>query len=402
MVKRWLARVREQKSLVLRRSLIGVLSLTAVVGSWYLLPIIFPGGWGIGKDQSATTESVESIRKDAQGNITKTVKTTKYDDGKTFWDWLSLLGVPLSLAILGYLLQQNQQKRAEKVAKEQRERDERIAKEQREIAAGETKEEILQGYFDRLSILLVDKNLLTIASKVYASETQENEGQQKIEATLEEQELLDSAIDVIRARTLSILRRFENDSERKTSVIRFLIEADIVSKLKLNLSNANMSGAKLRGADLRGAKMKSADLHGADLREADLSSADLEGANLNGAKLSNANLERVNLIEADLSGADLIEAFLRKANLERANLSGADLSEAHLSGAILTAADLRRAILAETDLSGANVIDASLSGARFAYNPGLSDTDKTAMIARGVIFENSPSPELDVPNVANR
>jgi uncharacterized protein YjbI with pentapeptide repeats len=250
--------------------------------------------------------------------------------------------------------------------------------------------------------LLVDKNLLAIASKVYASETQENEGQQKSEATLEERELLDSAVNVIRARTLSILRRFENDSERKTDVIRFLIEADIVSKWKLDLSNANMSGAKLCGANLRGAKMRSVDLRGADLHKADLSSADLEGANLNGAFLREATLEKVNLSEADLSGADLIEAFLRGANLERANLSEADLSEANLFGTILTAADLRRAILTESDLRGANVIAAFLAGARFAHNPGLSDTDKAAMIARDVIFEDSPSPELDVPKVVKR
>jgi Pentapeptide repeats (8 copies) len=375
MAKRWLARVREQKSVVLQRSLIGVLSMAAVVGSWYLLPIIFPGGWGIGKDQSATTESVESVSKDAQGNITKTVKTTKYDDGKTFWDWLSLLGVPLSLAILGYLLQQNQQKRAEKVAKEQRERDERIAKEQREIAAGETKEEILQGYFDRLSILLVDKNLLAIASKVYASETQENEGQQKIEATLEERELLDSAVDVIRARTLSILRRFENDSERKTSVIRFLIEADIVSKLKLNLSGANLSSAGLMEADL-----SKADLSGADLSESNLIGANLSEAILNRAKLNNAHLLYADLRESELIGADL-----RGARLSSADLRGANLSRAKLNGAELIATRLSQANLSQT---------------RFGNNQVLSVDAISEMKERGAIFEDLP--ESDVPSFVKR
>jgi hypothetical protein len=84
------------------------------------------------------------------------LRTVTSEPGKTLWDWLSLLGVPLSLAGLGYGLQQQQQKRAET-----------LSKEQREIAADEAKEEVLQAYIDRLSSLLVDKNVLEIASKVH-------------------------------------------------------------------------------------------------------------------------------------------------------------------------------------------------------------------------------------------
>jgi uncharacterized protein YjbI with pentapeptide repeats len=260
-------------------------------------PVLWPDGFGITADKSVTT----TVEKDPQGKITKTVETTKTDPGKTLWDWLSLLGVPITLAVFGYWLQQIQQKRTEEVATDQR-----------ELAADETKEEVLQVYFDRLSALLVDKNLLAIAAKVNSEEPE------KSKATLEEQELLASAVDVIRARTLSILRRFENDKERKTSVIRFLIEADFISKLKLNLSDADLSSADLHFADLSGA-----DLHRADLSGADLQYAKLSNANLSGAKLSNANF----------SGADLHFAKLSNANLSGADLYFADLSGADLSGA---------------------------------------------------------------------
>ena len=237
MVKRWLA-IREKSIPVLRRSVIVSLSLTAIVGAVYLLkPWLWPGGLGFDKGETVTTERVE---KDAKGIPVKT--TTKRDGGKTLWDWLSLLGVPLSLTILGLCFQLIQQKRSE----------------------DKTKEDILQAYLDRLSALLVDKNLRAIATKVNASETQGNEDQLKSEPTIEERELLDSSVDVIRARTLSILRRFENDSERKTSVIRFLIEADIVSKLKLSLKGANLSGADLRGASLSGADLRGASLSSAN------------------------------------------------------------------------------------------------------------------------------------------
>jgi uncharacterized protein YjbI with pentapeptide repeats len=244
--------------------------------------------------------------KDAQGNTTKTVETTKNDDGKTLWDWLSLLGVPASLAILGYILQQLQQKRAEELAKE----------------------EVLQVYFDRLSMLLVDKNLLAIAAKKDRADEalvkkDEADEEQELKAINEEQELLASAMDVIRARTLSILRRFEKDPERKISVIRFLIEADIVSKLRLNLSGVDLSNADLSSEDLNGVDFHMANLSGANFYGANLSGANLIGANLTSALLWSADLSRANLTLANLSNADLSEANLSKAFLIKTNLTGA-------------------------------------------------------------------------------
>ena len=105
--------------------------------------IFWPGGFGIGKDKSVTTTTVETVKKDKQGNLVKTVEITAYNDGKTLWDWLSLLGVPLTLFFLGAWLQKGQQERAD----------------------NEAKEEILQTYLDRLSVLLIDKNLITLSNK---------------------------------------------------------------------------------------------------------------------------------------------------------------------------------------------------------------------------------------------
>jgi hypothetical protein len=263
MMKRDLSEVPKEKSLekknpLLQTSLIiWLLVIAALVLFFCQKSRFWPGGVGIGKNKSVTTESVE---KDAKGGVVKTVETTKHDDGKTLWEWLSLLGVPLSLAILGFFLQQNQQKRSERVAKEQknrdeifakeqknrdekfaleqrerdikavqdqrerdekvakdqrerdikavqdqRERDEKVAKDQRKMAAEETKEEILQSYFDRLSVLLIDNNLFAIAAKVYpiVMPIILPVDHPKIEATLEERELFYSAVEFIRARTLS-------------------------------------------------------------------------------------------------------------------------------------------------------------------------------------------------------
>jgi uncharacterized protein YjbI with pentapeptide repeats len=285
--------------------------------------------WTGFKKDTETSRSRKVIR-----NGKEITTVTKDVSGKTLWDWMSVLGVPLSLAALGFYFQQQQQK----------------------IADNDQKEEVLQAYFDRLSTLLVDKNLIAIATKLKKANEAKNEQGEVVagdqDATLDEQkELLGAAVDVIRARTLSILRRLGEDGERKSSVIRFLLEAEVIDKLSLKLSSANLSGANLIGAGL-----SFTDLYGANLSSANLSRADLSNADLNGANLSNANLSL-----ADLSGAYLIGA-----DLSNANPSFADLSGAYLSGA-----DLSNASLSNTNLSSANLSDANLNGASL-YRAKLS------------------------------
>ena len=249
------------------------------------------------------------------------------------------MGVPLVLAILGYGLQQQQQKRAEV-----------LSQEQREIAANEAKEEILQAYFDRLSTLLIDKNILAIAAKVYSPEGEQAETFPQ--ATPEEKELLDAAIDVIRARTLSILRRLEGDGDKKTSVVRFLIDANVISKARLGLS----------GVDLSGANLSRTELYGADFSGANLKGAYLQFANLRNANFGSANLEGANLGMAYLRGANFADSqnFGCKTNLSNAQLNGTDLRFVNFSFSILRNANLRYADLQNADFRYANLQDADL------------------------------------------
>ena len=202
-------------------------------------------------------------------------------EGKSFWDWLQLAGVPASLSIAGIIYQRQQS---------QENKDERRSQGKRE--ADERKAEILQVYFDRISQLLVDKNLI---DRVKRAESKENEDAQK-------DYFIESCRTIIRARTLSVLRSFSgdpddpktNDPKRKESVIMFLIETDILGEVKVslldadlrgaNFINADLSGANLSGANLRGAKLINADLSIAEIRFADLSMANLSGANLSSVK----------------------------------------------------------------------------------------------------------------------
>jgi uncharacterized protein YjbI with pentapeptide repeats len=302
-----------------------VLGFGVVLLGRILPPILWPGGIGVGEGDSTTT-AVETIEKDKQGKTVKKVTTTAHNDGKTLWDWGSLLGVPLVvpllLAILGYVLQEQQRK----------------------IADNETKEEVLQTYFDRLSVLLIDKNLIALSNKLNSNNIE-----------TEEKELLESSLDVIRARTLSILRRFENDVERKNNVISFLIETEIVGKSNLNLSGANLQGAKLQGAELSGANLQGAKLQGAELQGAELSGANLQGAKLQGAELSGANLQGAKLQGAELELAILWDAKLQWAKLQGANFWGADLSGANFWGADLSRANLEGADLKDIEWNSETV-----------------------------------------------
>jgi len=293
-------------------------------------------------DDTKTT----STKTDSRGNILEITTTTIPQDAKNVWDWMGLLGVPLTLALLGYFLQQLQQASVE----------------------SSQREEALQNYLDRLSDLLIDKNVIALATKVHRETGEEK--------------LLAAASDVIRARTVSLLRRLGNDGERKGHILTFLIASEVIGKLRLHVKDFDFSGANLEGANLTGAS-----LSGGKFSSGSFSGAGLEGANLSGADFSGANFKEANLIETDLksvnfSGANLEGSNLYKANLEGANLAGANLTEtgpieanfrgANLKGANLNRAALNSANLSNTDLtcadfSNADLSETNLEGARITH-----------------------------------
>jgi len=251
--------------------------------------------------------------------------------GKTLWDWLSLAGVPMSLAGLGFWLQIQQQQRNEE----------------------QLQEEILQNYYDKVSELLVDKNLLAIAAKGDTT-------------TPEERELLDVSVGVIRARTLATLRRL--DGNRKGSLIRFLTEAKVISKLSLSLKDADLSKAKLEDINLEGTYLESANFSSASLVGARLVNADFYCASLSLSNFDNANLTRTKMARANL-----YKATLRRARLVECDISGSDLSFSDLSLANLTGAKLRDTELKHVKLRGSTLRFAIFDGAKL-MSVDLRDT----------------------------
>jgi uncharacterized protein YjbI with pentapeptide repeats len=204
--------------------------------------------------------------------------------GMTVRDWLQLLIVPLALVVIGFLFSVQQDARQQRIENQR-------AKAERELAVERAQDEALQAYLDQMSGLLLERDL----------RTSEKGGEVRTLA---------------RARTLTVLGRL--DPSRKTALMQFLVEADLVQRADGRDPIISLSGADLSNVNLNGAELRAADLSFADLGHADLSATDLSGAILVGAFLSDASLYNADLSKADLTVADL---------------SGTDLSSANLNGA---------------------------------------------------------------------
>jgi uncharacterized protein YjbI with pentapeptide repeats len=154
---------------------------------------------------------------------------------------------------------------------------------ERESREDNQREAALQTYLDKMSELLLEKNLR-------ASE---------IESEIR---------NIARVRTLTVLARL--DSRRKKTVLQFLYRSHLINKDNFIIS---LSGADLGQADLQWILLENARLNGAFGRKADFRWANLKGADFSGAFFSEANFS-----EADLNGA-----IMYNTDLEGANLQGA-------------------------------------------------------------------------------
>ena len=245
--------------------------------------------------------------------------------GKTVWDWLQLLVVPLMLAVIGFWFTAQQEARQNELEEQRARQAQKIenqrAEAERELAEQRAQNEALQAYLDQMGMLLLDRNLRT---------AEENS----------------DVRNVARARTLTTLAAL--DPYRKQKVLRFLDETQLIQPSSpdaepvISLRYAELDGVRLGhigqlggfelkgivvvNADLNNARMLNADVRAADLREADLSGADLTNATLLGANLRGADLTNTDLTNTDLTNADLTDAQVTEEQLEAAkSLEGATM-----------------------------------------------------------------------------
>jgi uncharacterized protein YjbI with pentapeptide repeats len=254
--------------------------------------------------------------------------------GKTVWDFLQLLIVPLMLVAIGLVFSLQQDARQQRV-EDQRADAERVLADQR------AQDEALQAYLDQMSGLLLEKDLRT-------------------------SEVNSEVRTLAQVRTLTVLGRL--DPSRKTAVMQFLVDADLVQSIDERDPIISLNGADLSGANVSDANLRNADLNGADLSDSDLSDSDLSFADS-----ANADLSFADLSDANLRGASLSDVELRGAILRHANLSDADLSDAFLRGADLSNAFLRGADLSDSDLRGTDLSDVNPRDLRGTMVDGAAD-----------------------------
>ncbi len=198
--------------------------------------------------------------------------------GRTLWDWISLLAVPMVVGFATVLINAVQQDLA----------DDRAA------------EAAFQQYIDRVTALVLD------APEGVAPDTVNAIG---------------------RAQTMAVLRLVEG--ERAGRALAFLAELDLLRRFAISFEGIDLNGAELKGIDFSGVDFEGADLTGADLEgghfeNADFEECDLEGVDLKGAILRGAGFENTRLAGAELSGADLRYADLSSA----AGLTSRQLAQA--------------------------------------------------------------------------
>jgi hypothetical protein len=221
---------------------------------------------------------------------------------KTLWDWFALMLIPLFIALGGFAINSSFQS----IDRRRAERQSRI---DRGIAADQMQEQALQHYLDRMSDLLLDRNL----------------GSPDAEETVK---------IVARSRTLTTLRGL--DPKRKGVVLRFLYSAHLISGEQpvVDLQSAKLIEASLirvqfRGVVLRDTRLIGADLEGANLRDAHLERANLSGANLSNSQLKGTRFEGANLEGANFTGATIEGAYFAGANLRGAKIPLEQIKDAH-------------------------------------------------------------------------
>src|SRR5258708_6273577 len=291
-----------------RKPLIIVAVIAAIIVTVVLISVVV-SFYGTGFDGYNKITTAHTIGGPSSGAV---IRTEEYQPGKTLWDWMSLLILPVIFALVGFFFTRTERRN------------------EQAIAIDNQQEAALQGYLDRMSALLLEKNL-------------------------RESKLDDEVCTIARVRTIIMLCQL--NTRRINYMLVFLRESKLItddmSTNILTFSKANLSNVYLQGVDFHSIDLNYAKLSGANLGEANLSGADLGRAFLSKAYLNEANLSEANLSGAYLSKAELSKAYLSEANLYGAKLQGADLSEADLYGVNLQGADLSKADLSKANLSEA-------------------------------------------------
>jgi uncharacterized protein YjbI with pentapeptide repeats len=209
--------------------------------------------------------------------------------GKTVWDWMDLLIVPLMLVAFGFWVTTRQEMRQQQIEGRRTDQAQHLENQRSQDTA-------LQAYFDGMTNLLIDE-----------------QGNQlrKLDPDTEVQSL-------IQARTETLFAIL--DKSREVSVVLFLARSDVIPRGDplVSLAGIDLSFIDLRGIDLSETSLAASNLAHAILTNVNLSDSVLRNANLSGANLSGANLSGANL--SDAQGITNEELDQQASSLEGATM----------------------------------------------------------------------------------
>ncbi len=227
----------------------------------------------------------------------------KFTRGKTIWDLLTLIIVPLAIALTVWLLNRSQEKNKQQI---ETKRQEQIAL----VEADKQRQTALENYYDKMSELLLEENL---RGPIKTPPQKDNS---------------EEARKIARTRTLGLMQIM--DADRKAQVLQFIYEADLINKENpiINLLGIDLSDSNLMNASLLDVKIVGSDFTNANLENAKLMNSNFAGSIFNKSILKNAKLTDVNFEQAVFTQIDFIKADFEKANVLAAIFDNVDLSSA--------------------------------------------------------------------------
>lgn len=199
---------------------------------------------------------------------------------KKLWDWLDLLIIPLSVAIIGWIYKEYEKSKDEKKDFENKQN------------------ETLDSYFRVISDLIIKSNLLDIN--------------------------LNKESKII-ARTRTIVAIEILNDERKGQVLQFLYESKLINNNIIELLGANFKSSEVSGIVLKDTTIKGvyfcdskfirsyldrSVFTACDFTNSDFSDSSMQNTNLSYTKLINCKLINIDLTTVDFEGADLTNADL--------------------------------------------------------------------------------------------
>lgn len=202
--------------------------------------------------------------------------------GKTLWDWLELVIVPVAIAFVVFIYTQFEKKKNKRVEDEN------------------YNSNLLESFFKTITELLLKDDLKGDLNK--------------------------KRISIARSRIIMIFGQL--DGQRKGQVLQFLYESDLIDKEPMfHLRGANISDAVLDRIVLKNAEIKSANFENTTIQNSNLNEIDLTGCNFKNANLSNSLVDNANFSYTDLSESVLQNLDLSTVDFEGAILTNANLTE---------------------------------------------------------------------------